>query len=134
MRSFLPPPHPLRDAYGAHQPFESQRHLAFQSLMARYGDRRLVDLKMSVGAAVASGRGPTEVPLAADRFARATVRIVLRQLQAENCNSPALTSWLAVYDRLDLDTPSDARRSCVHGLTASGEPGSHVVALAHRAC
>jgi len=102
------PPHPLRDVCGARQPFEPQRHLTFQSLMARYGDSRLVDLKLSVAAAVASGHGPTDVLTAGNRFARATIRIVLRQLQAEGCSSPTLTSWLAAYDRIDLDAPSDA--------------------------
>jgi hypothetical protein len=102
------PPHPLRDGLGVGRPFESERHLAFQLLMARYGDPRLVDIKKRVCEAVASGHGPTNVPIAVDRFARATIRIGLRQLQAEGRNSPALMSWLAAYERLDPDVPNDS--------------------------
>ena len=54
----------------------------FKRSVARYGDRQIVDIKRRVVEAVAAGRGPPDVGIAADRFARAAVRVALRQLQA----------------------------------------------------
>ncbi len=46
--------------------------------------------------------------MAADRLARAAVRVALRQLQAVERSSPALAAWLAAHDRLDPDEPNDS--------------------------
>jgi hypothetical protein len=102
------PPHPARDALGHRRPFQSERHAAFQALLARYGDPQLVDTKRRVVESVTAARGPHDAGLAADRFARAAVRVALRQLQAVEHGSPTLTAWLSVHDRLDPDEPNDA--------------------------
>jgi hypothetical protein len=102
------PPHPMRDASGHHRSFQSEHHAAFQTLLARYGDPQLVDTKRRIVECVAAGRGPREAAPAADRFARAAVRVALRQLQAVEQGSPALTAWLTAHDRLDPDEPNDA--------------------------
>ncbi|MGB7101633.1 MAG: hypothetical protein WBD95_23055, partial [Xanthobacteraceae bacterium] len=102
------PPHPLRDAFGHHRSFQSERHAAFQMIMARYGDPQLVDVKHRVVEAVVAGQRPPDVGIAADRFARAAVRVALRQLQAAEQNSPALAAWLSAHDRLDPDEPNDS--------------------------
>ncbi len=102
------PPHPIRDAFGHRRSFDTERHAAFQTLLARYGDRQIVDIKRRVVEAVAAGRGPPDVGIAADRFARAAVRVALRQLQAVKPGSPALAAWLSAHDRLDPEEPNDS--------------------------
>ena len=102
------PPHPMRDAFGHRRPFQLERHAAFQTLLTRYGDSELVDIKRRVVESVVAGQGPSEVGMAGDRFARAAVRVALRQLQAVEGKSPALVAWLSAYDRLDPDEPNDS--------------------------
>ncbi len=102
------PPHPMRDAFGHRRPFQPRHHAAFQTLLARYGDPQLVDAKRRVVESIAAGHGPGVARLAADRYARAAVRIALRQLQAVEQYSPALVAWLSAHDRLDPDEPNDA--------------------------
>jgi hypothetical protein len=58
--------------------------------------------------AVAAGQVPPDAGIAADRFARAAVRVALRQLQAVESSSPALATWLSAHDRLDPDEPNDS--------------------------
>jgi hypothetical protein len=95
----LYPPHPARDAFGHSQPFQPARHALFQESLHRYGDPELVGLKRRVATAVADGCGPSGVPVADDRFARATVRVALRQLRASDEAGPALAAWLAAHER-----------------------------------
>lgn len=95
----LYPPHPARDAFGHSQLFQPARHALFQELLDRYGDPELVTLKRRIAAAVADGRGPSDVPIADDRFARATVRVALRQLRASGEAPAALAAWLAAHER-----------------------------------
>lgn len=96
------PPSPTRDGYGRPQPFRHERHTAFQLLLARYGDAQLVDLKRRVVDSVAAEQSPSAVSVAANRYARATVRIALRQLKALDHPSSALAAWLSAYDRLEI--------------------------------
>ena len=93
------PPHPLRDQLGRKRPFQRDYHDAFQTVLERCGDKRLVALKQDVISAVTAGHGPSTLTLPDDRFARATVRVALRQLQALQSSSQALADWLANYDR-----------------------------------
>ena len=95
------PPHPLRDGFGRSQPFQRERHAAFQALLARYGDPQLVELKRRVIESVMAGHGPPGMTAAGDRFACAAVRVALRQLQASDKKSIALAAWLSVHDRFD---------------------------------
>jgi hypothetical protein len=102
------PPHPMRDALGHRRSFQSERHAAFQTLLARYGDPQLIEVKRRVVEAVVAEQRPLDAGVTADRFARTAVRVALRQLQAIEPSSPALAAWLSVHDRLDLDEPNDS--------------------------
>lgn len=102
------PPHPMRNARGEPHPFDGGRHAAFQALLSRYGAAELVDVKRRVLAGVAAGKAPSSVAIPADRFARAAVRIALRQLRAADPGAPALAAWLSAHDRFDPDETNDA--------------------------
>jgi hypothetical protein len=98
------PAHPLRDQFGRKRAFRKDHHVAFQSLLERYGVPELVALKRQVVEATAAGRRPDAVVVRNDRFARATVRVALRQLSVAEPSWSALGAWLLAHDRLD---PSD---------------------------
>jgi hypothetical protein len=100
----LYPAHPLRDQLGRERAFRRDHHTAFQAFLERYGFPELVALKRQVADAVSAGRRPDGVSVRSDRFARATVRVALRQLSLAEPLLPALSEWLSVHDRLD---PSD---------------------------
>jgi hypothetical protein len=93
------PPHPLRDGMGRGRPFQQTHHFAFQSLLTCYGDPENVALKRRIIDAVAAGVEPFGLDPPQDRFARATMRVTLRQLQAESPAPAALAAWLAAHDR-----------------------------------
>jgi hypothetical protein len=92
------PPHPLRDQLGRQRRFRRDCHDAFQNMLARYGEKERLALKRQVVESVMAGRGPSALGLPNDRFARATVRVALRQLRALEWSSPAFAEWLADYD------------------------------------
>jgi hypothetical protein len=107
----LYPPHPLRDQLGQLRPFRHDYHTAFQALLERYGDPDLVALKRHVIHSVTSGREPSTLELPNGRFARATLRVTLRQLQASGQTLASLAAWLAACDGLrpdDADDPMEA--------------------------
>jgi hypothetical protein len=84
---FLPcghiyPPHPAKDANGRPRQFDTRCHDAFQALLREFGDSELVALKQRVTATVAAGGDASSVVVPDNRFARATVRVALRQLNA----------------------------------------------------
>jgi hypothetical protein len=108
------PAHPMRDASGTDRPFESRPHSVFQELMCRFGDGQLVDLKKRVIAAVSAGKDPAAFPVPADRFARTTIRIGLRQLLAQKDALPTVTAWQAFHDRSHRDDDGDG--GLEHGL------------------
>jgi hypothetical protein len=95
------PPHPMRDGLGRRHSFRHELHEAFQLILARYGDPKRVELKRRVIDSVTAGHEPLPMPSADDRFARATIRVALRQLRARGQEWPTLTAWLAAYDRSD---------------------------------
>jgi hypothetical protein len=104
-------PHPLRDQFGGKRPFRRDYHDAFQAVLELYGTMEQLALKWQVIDAVMAGRGPSALTLPDDRFARAAVRVALRQLQAITQVSPALSEWLADYDRASMagdEDPMDA--------------------------
>jgi hypothetical protein len=96
------PPHPLRDGRGRGHPFRREHHDAFQAILTRYGIEGLIELKLRVIASVLAGRGPDAISIADDRFARATVRVALRQLQAADQSAKPAAGWFSAYDRLDF--------------------------------
>ncbi len=101
------PPHPLRDQSGKRRPFQSEYHDAFQSVLERYGGAGQLALKRQVVDAVTAGRGPSALSLPDDRFARATARVALRQMQAARPETPALVEWLSGYDRIAASADED---------------------------
>ena len=102
------PPHPARDPFGLHRPFQAERHVAFQVLLKRYGDPQRLALKQHVIDSVMSGGEPAAIVIGDDRFARATVRVALRQLRASDPAASALAAWLSAHDRFDAAEPQDA--------------------------
>ena len=101
------PPHPLRDALGRPRSFVAGHLAAFQRLLDRYGDPRLVALKRDVTAHVMADQAPSEADLPGDRVARATARVTLRQLQASGVESATLRAWLGALDRYDHGDEAD---------------------------
>lgn len=98
------PAHPLRDQLGCKRAgFLRDHHVAFQKLLDRHGVPELVALKREVVAAATMGHGPETLRWENHRFARATVRVALRQLSAMELGHPALAQWLAVHDRQEPD-------------------------------
>ena len=95
----LYPPHPLRDGVGREQNFDAVRLDGFQAILHRYGDPAAVGLKRNVAEAVRCGGDPAQFCAPHDRFARATIRVTLRQLAVSNGASPSLSQWIAYYDR-----------------------------------
>jgi hypothetical protein len=95
----LYPAHPMKDAFGRTTPFDQKRHVSFQEMLDRFGDRSAVELKHRVLVAIEQGAGPSILQVPDERFARANVRIALRQLQRSRKLSPALGAWLQAYDR-----------------------------------
>jgi hypothetical protein len=92
------PAHPAKDALGRAKPFQPARHDAFQALLRSYGDPETLRLKTQVAAALAGGETPPSIENG-DRFARACIRIALRQAQAAGLQSLALGRWLDQYER-----------------------------------
>jgi hypothetical protein len=101
------PAHPLRDQLGRMRTFHLNHHTAFQVLLDRHGLPELVALKRQVIEAVTAGRDPDGISFANDRFARATVRVALRQLSATEPRPSGLAEWLRAYDRMDLSDAGD---------------------------
>jgi hypothetical protein len=100
------PAHPAKDAMGMATPYDSLRHRAFQELMKTFGDGDLLELKQRATAAIEAEQGPSAIALPKDRFARAAVRIGLRQIMAAGGASASLAAWRDAHDkphRDDLD-------------------------------
>jgi hypothetical protein len=97
----LYPPHPLRDQLGRKRAFRHEHHAAFQALLERHGVPELVAIKRQVIESAEAGRGPDTMSIECDRFARATVRVALRQLSAVEPSTPTLIAWLSAHDRFN---------------------------------
>jgi hypothetical protein len=97
----LYPPNPIRDQFGRRRAFQQNHHATFQALLTRFGDPQVVAIKRQVVESVAAGREPSAMSEAGDRTGRATVRVVLRQLQASGQSLAALAAWLSAYDRTE---------------------------------
>jgi hypothetical protein len=95
----LYPAHPLKDALGRAQAFDASRHAHFQEILRRFGDPGTLALKRRVAAAVRQNGDPAQLEIPNERFARAAIRVALRQLLAENRAPPSLPAWLARHDR-----------------------------------
>ena len=94
----------LIDGYGRAISFGVLRYMAFQRLLARYGDIEHVRLKRNVTKALNAGAGPEAIAMPKDRFAQASIRVALRQLKASGGTSPILAAWFAAHDTVGADT------------------------------
>lgn len=107
------PPHPMKDALGRPKPFAIEQHDAFQEILLRHGDPRLVALKRRVMEAVRNGEDPSGLEIPEDRFSRSCVRAGLRQMAALSPASPRLSAWIDRYDTgkdlPETEEPADDR-------------------------
>jgi hypothetical protein len=94
----LYPLHPGKDVFGRQKPFDRGDHDRFLGLLRAFGDPELVELKALTTESVAAGRDPAMVE-APSRFARAALRVALRQMQALDGPSPSLQMWRQAFDR-----------------------------------
>jgi hypothetical protein len=94
----LVPAHPLKDAMARPQPWDGAAHERFQTLLVATGDPELTALKQSLLDAIRSGSDPAGFREPANKFARHTVRVALRQLRA-GPPLPGLPRWLEAFDR-----------------------------------
>lgn len=101
------PLHAAKDGLGRALPFDAGRHAAFQDILRSFGDPSAVALKQRVLAAIAAGENPSALAIPDSRFARAGVRIALRQLRAAGAHPPALDAWTAAYDASTQTTEID---------------------------
>jgi hypothetical protein len=97
----LYPAHPQKDALGAAKPFNRGEHDDFQKALDAFGDPELLDLKRRVFDGVARGGPPESLIVPQGRFARAVIRVALRQLQARDGSSSCLSQWRQAYDLAD---------------------------------
>ena len=89
----LYPAHPSKDAFGSSRPFDRRQHDKFQELLRDFGDPELVALKERTFAAVEAESDPATLETPKSRFARGTIRVALRQMQAIQGSSKGLLDW-----------------------------------------
>lgn len=92
------PANPATHPDGTARPFDADLHLAFQDLLARYGDRRYVAEKARAHAAVRAGTDPAAYDAPKSRLGRAGLRIALRQLGHTEPATPGLDAWRRRFD------------------------------------
>jgi hypothetical protein len=97
------PAHPAKDSRNNVVSFDGGRHSSFQQMLAQFGDPDIRDLKRRIVQAVERDADPDAVAVPDGRFARAAVRIALRQLRASDHPAAALAAWLAVHDTIRPD-------------------------------
>jgi hypothetical protein len=101
------PAHPIKDANGRSRPYESRHHDAFQALLLTFGDADHISLKRRMKDAITAGHDPSAFAVPEARFARATVRIGLRQMLVADGPSPALAAWQQMHERAHHDADAD---------------------------
>ena len=94
----LVPAHPLKDAMARPRPWDGAAHERFQELLAATGDPELTALKHRLLEAINGGADPTDFREPANKFARHTLRVTLRQLRAGS-KPPGLSHWLETFDK-----------------------------------
>lgn len=98
--AYLFPPHPARQAPGATKAFDLEQHRAFQATLCRYGLPALNALKAEVNAALDRGDPPERFAPPSGRFARACLRIALRQRRMIE-GSSNVDAWRTTFDRVE---------------------------------
>jgi hypothetical protein len=70
-------------------------------------------------AAIANGHTPSAIKVPDDRFARANVRIALRQVRAASGATGALAPWLAAHDQSQAEMAEADDAEAMHGAPPS---------------
>lgn len=99
----LHPGNPVIGPMGEDRPFDPHLHRTFQNLLERFGAPGIAALKQRIRTAIERGDQPISVEAPADRFARASLRITLRQMAHETdvASMPGLKDWLLAHEGLD---------------------------------
>ncbi len=87
----LRPAHPAADPDGRPAPFDVERHVAFQALLAEFGDPLLGVAQADAVAAVRAMREPGEPPAGPD--VRCALAVALRRLAVTDGTSGTLAAW-----------------------------------------
>jgi hypothetical protein len=101
------PPHPAKDAMRHPRSFDHVRHDNFQRLLARLGSPESNAMKRQVIDAITEQKPPFAPEMAANRAARVSLRIALRQMKALGHPSRSLPAWLEAFDRVEQETDED---------------------------
>ena len=102
------PPHPARDLLGHTQPFRHDRHAAFQELLSRFGEPKLVEIKRQVSEYVKAGQDPSVFSQSGNRLSRAVLRVALRQIKMSGQQPPVLERWISAHDQaVAMDAEED---------------------------
>ena len=91
------PPNPLKDQFGRRREFDRSAYDDFQALLVRFGGSSACDLKHAAMRAIEEGVPPDAFVLPQWRYARATVRVALRQALQLGSGDMALT-WSKAFD------------------------------------
>lgn len=110
----LHPPSPLVDRLGRPKPFDAENYTAFEQLMAAWGVPDLVETKRRVRQALDAGMPPTDFPEPETRFARAALRVALRQRRWTHGASPVLDAWQQRFDPPAAPPSESAPREPAH--------------------
>lgn len=89
----LRPAHPAADEHGRPLPFDPDRHVVFQALLAEFGDPML---GIAQADAVAAVRAMRAADLPTDPAERAAVAVALRRLSLTDGTSGVLAQWRSV--------------------------------------
>lgn len=103
----LVPPHPLKDGLGRLHAFDRDAFQGFETLLDRFGDPALVDLKRRAKQAIAAGLAPEFFEPPRSRFGRQALRVHLRQAAFGGSDKGRLGAWSAAFDPREAD-PEDS--------------------------
>jgi hypothetical protein len=95
----LYPPHPAKNAAGMPKPFSHAEHVAFQRLLAQFGEADSFAAKTALLASVERGDPPVGWRAPATRYARQACRIGIRQLRRSGAPLAELEAWERALDR-----------------------------------
>lgn len=109
----LHPGNPVIDAMGQDRPFDLQLHNEFQDMLSRYGTAEALSGRAHIEEALAAGKKPGETEMPTGRFARAALRIALRQKArlAENSSdvetARLVSAWQNAFEQVEPEAEDD---------------------------
>lgn len=110
----LHPGNPVIGPMGEERPFDQALQDDFQNLLRHYGVNGAFELKQRARRAIDGGQMATQFDLPDDRFARASLRLALRQIEHEArarrdvATLERLQGWLLVHEGADEMAEDDA--------------------------